>query len=178
MVMVLLEVKIIELKVFGDVCGFFYESFNGKEFVEQVVFGVEFVQDNYLCLLKGVLCGLYYQIQYVQGKFVCVVEGEVFDVVVDICKNLLNFGKWVGVVLLNDNYWQLWVLFGFVYGFVVVLEVVQFFYKMIDYWFLEYECSIVWNDLEIGIEWLIDFELLLVVKDVVGKCLSEVEVYV
>ncbi|WP_423378455.1 dTDP-4-dehydrorhamnose 3,5-epimerase [Burkholderia sp. LMG 32019] len=171
------EVKIIEPKVFGDARGFFYESFNGKEFTEQVEPGVEFVQDNHSRSSKGVLRGLHYQIQQAQGKLVRVVEGEVFDVAVDIRKGSPNFGKWVGVVLSNDNHRQLWVPPGFAHGFVVLSEAAQFLYKTTDYWFPEFERSIVWNDPEIGIEWPIDFEPILAAKDAAGKRLSEADVY-
>ncbi|KWF71052.1 dTDP-4-dehydrorhamnose 3,5-epimerase, partial [Burkholderia pseudomultivorans] len=151
------EVKIIEPKVFGDARGYFYESFNGREFAERVEPGVEFVQDNHSRSAKGVLRGLHYQIQHAQGKLVRVVEGEVFDVAVDIRKHSPNFGKWVGVTLSADNHRQLWVPPGFAHGFVVLSEAAQFLYKTTDYWYPEHERSIVWNDPEIGIEWPIDF---------------------
>ncbi|WP_250492659.1 dTDP-4-dehydrorhamnose 3,5-epimerase [Caballeronia sp. GAWG1-1] len=171
------EVKIIEPKVFGDARGFFYESFNGREFAEQVEAGVEFVQDNHSRSAKGVLRGLHYQIQHPQGKLVRVVEGEVFDVAVDIRKSSPNFGKWVGVNLSEENHRQLWVPPGFAHGFVVLSETAQFLYKTTDYWYQAHERSIVWNDLEIGIEWPIDFEPLLAAKDAAGKGLSEAEVF-
>ncbi|KWH03447.1 dTDP-4-dehydrorhamnose 3,5-epimerase [Burkholderia territorii] len=171
------EVKIIEPKVFGDARGFFYESFNGKEFAEQVEPGIEFVQDNHSRSSNGVLRGLHYQIRHAQGKLVRVVEGEVFDVAVDIRKQSPNFGKWVGVVLSNDNHRQLWVPPGFAHGFVVLSDAAQFLYKTTDYWYPEHERSIVWNDPEIGIDWPIDFEPLLAPKDAAGMCLSEAEVY-
>ena len=103
------EVKIIEPKVFGDDRGFFYESFNALEFAEQVEAGVVFVQDNHSRSARGVLRGLHYQIENAQGKLVRVVEGEVFDVAVDIRKSSPNFGKWVGVNLSEKNHRQLWV---------------------------------------------------------------------
>ncbi len=171
------EVKIIEPKVFGDARGFFYESFNAREFAEQVAPGVEFVQDNHSRSAKGVLRGLHYQIQHAQGKLVRVVEGEVFDVAVDVRKSSPNFGKWVGVHLSADNHRQLWVPPGFAHGFVVLSESAQFLYKTTYYWFPEFERSIVWNDPEIGIEWPIDFEPLLAAKDAAGKRLSEAEVF-
>ncbi|TDQ92463.1 dTDP-4-dehydrorhamnose 3,5-epimerase [Paraburkholderia silvatlantica] len=171
------EVKIIEPKVFGDARGFFYESFNGREFEELVEAGVEFVQDNHSRSAKGVLRGLHYQIQHAQGKLVRVVEGEVFDVAVDIRRSSPNFGKWVGVHLSADNHRQLWVPPGFAHGFVVISESAQFLYKTTDYWFPEHERSIVWNDPAIGIEWPIDFEPLLAAKDAAGKRLAEAEVY-
>ena len=169
------EVKIIEPKVFGDARGFFYESFNGREFAEHVEAGVEFVQDNHSRSARGVLRGLHYQIVHAQGKLVRVVEGEVFDVAVDIRKSSPNFGKWVGVILSEENHRQLWVPPGFAHGFVVLSESAQFLYKTTDYWFPEHERSIVWNDPEIGIEWPIDFEPLLAAKDVAGKRLAEAE---
>ncbi|KDR31416.1 dTDP-4-dehydrorhamnose 3,5-epimerase [Caballeronia zhejiangensis] len=171
------EVKIIEPKVFGDARGFFYESFNAREFGEHVESGVEFVQDNHSRSAKGVLRGLHYQIQHAQGKLVRVVEGEVFDVAVDIRKSSPNFGKWVGVNLSEENHRQLWVPPGFAHGFVVLSESAQFLYKTTDYWFQAHERSIVWNDPEIGIEWPIDFEPLLAAKDAAGKRLAEAEVF-
>ena len=171
------EVKIIEPKVFGDARGFFYESFNAREFAEHVESGVEFVQDNHSRSAKGVLRGLHYQIQHAQGKLVRVVEGEVFDVAVDIRKSSPNFGKWVGVNLSEENHRQLWVPPGFAHGFVVLSETAQFLYKTTDYWYQAHERSIVWNDPAIGIEWPIDFEPVLAAKDAAGKRLSEAEVF-
>jgi dTDP-4-dehydrorhamnose 3,5-epimerase len=171
------EVKIIEPKVFGDSRGFFFESFNAREFADKVEPGVEFVQDNHSRSAKGVLRGLHYQIQHAQGKLVRVVEGEVFDVAVDIRRSSPNFGKWVGVVLSADNHKQLWVPPGFAHGFVVISEAAQFLYKTTDYWFPEFERSIVWNDPEVGIEWPIDFEPLLAAKDAAGKRLAEADLF-
>ncbi|RQU21875.1 dTDP-4-dehydrorhamnose 3,5-epimerase [Burkholderia cenocepacia] len=171
------EVKLIEPKVFGDARGYFYESFNAREFAEHIGAGIEFVQDNHSRSTKGVLRGLHYQIEHAQGKLVRVVEGAVFDVVVDIRRSSPNFGKWAGVMLSADNHRQLWVPPGFAHGFVVVSEAAQFLYKTTDYWFPEHERCIVWNDAEIGIEWPIDGEPVLAAKDAAGKCLSEAEVY-
>ncbi|MDR5751453.1 MULTISPECIES: dTDP-4-dehydrorhamnose 3,5-epimerase [unclassified Caballeronia] len=171
------EVKIIEPKVFGDARGFFYESFNAREFAEQVQSGVEFVQDNHSRSAKGVLRGLHYQIQHPQGKLVRVVEGEVFDVAVDIRKSSPNFGKWVGVNLSEENHRQLWVPPGFAHGFVVLSETAQFLYKTTDYWYQAHERSIVWNDAEIGIEWPISEEPLVAPKDRTGARLADAEVF-
>ncbi|MBU7437382.1 dTDP-4-dehydrorhamnose 3,5-epimerase [Paraburkholderia fungorum] len=171
------EVKIIEPKVFGDARGYFYESFNAVEFAEHVEKDVTFVQDNHSRSAKGVLRGLHYQIQHAQGKLVRVVEGEVFDVAVDIRKSSPNFGKWVGAMLSVENHRQMWIPPGFAHGFVVLSESAQFLYKTTDYWFPEYERSIVWNDPAIGIEWPIDFEPLLAAKDAAGKRLADAEVY-
>lgn len=171
------EVKIIEPKVFGDARGFFFESFNGREFADRVHRNATFVQDNHSRSAKGVLRGLHYQIEHAQGKLVRVVEGEVFDVAVDVRKSSPNFGKWVGVRLSAENKRQLWVPAGFAHGFVVLSESADFLYKTTDYWYPEFERSIVWNDPEIGIEWPIDGEPLVAAKDGAGKRLSEAELY-
>ncbi|KVP00166.1 dTDP-4-dehydrorhamnose 3,5-epimerase [Burkholderia ubonensis] len=171
------EVKIIEPKVFGDSRGYFYESFNAREFAEYVEPGVEFVQDNHSRSAKGVLRGLHYQIEHAQGKLVRVVEGAVFDVAVDVRRSSPNFGKWVGVTLSADNHRQLWVPPGFAHGFLVVSESAQFLYKTTDYWFPEHERSIVWNDPEIEIEWPLDGEPLLAGKDAAGKRLNDADLF-
>ncbi|QGZ60791.1 dTDP-4-dehydrorhamnose 3,5-epimerase [Paraburkholderia acidisoli] len=171
------EVKLIEPKVFGDARGFFFESFNAREFGELVGENIDFVQDNHSRSAKGVLRGLHYQVEHAQGKLVRVVEGEVFDVAVDIRRSSPNFGKWVGVHLSADDHRQLWIPPGFAHGFVVLSESAQFLYKTTDYWFPEHERSIVWNDADIGIEWPVDFEPVLAAKDAAGKRLNEAEVY-
>ncbi|SAL66514.1 dTDP-4-dehydrorhamnose 3,5-epimerase [Caballeronia arvi] len=171
------EVKIIEPKVFGDARGFFYESFNAREFAEHVEAGVEFVQDNHSRSTKGVLRGLHYQIQHAQGKLVRVVEGEVFDVAVDIRKSSPNFGKWVGVNLSEDNHRQLWVPPGFAHGFVVLSETAQFLYKTTDYWYQEFERSLLWNDPAIGIDWKFGGDVVLAAKDAAGRPLSDIEAF-
>ncbi|KUY82179.1 dTDP-4-dehydrorhamnose 3,5-epimerase [Burkholderia sp. RF4-BP95] len=171
------EVKVIEPKVFGDARGYFYESFNAREFAEQVEPGIVFVQDNHSRSSKGVLRGMHYQVRHAQGKLVRVVEGEVFDVAVDIRKHSPNFGKWVGLVLSAENHRQLWIPPGFAHGFVVLSDAAQFLYKTTDYWFPEHERCIVWDDPEIGIEWPIDAAPILAPKDAAGKRLSEAEVY-
>ncbi|MEA3090806.1 MAG: dTDP-4-dehydrorhamnose 3,5-epimerase [Caballeronia sp.] len=169
------EVKIIEPKVFGDARGLFHESFNAREFSEQVETGVAFVQDNHSRSARGVLRGLHYQIEHAQGKLVRVVEGEVFDVAVDIRRRSPNFGKWVGVNLSAENHRQVWVPPGFAHGFVVLSESAQFLYKTTDYWHPVHERAILWNDPEIGIEWPIDVEPLLAAKDAAGKRLVDAE---
>ncbi|WP_174911241.1 dTDP-4-dehydrorhamnose 3,5-epimerase [Burkholderia diffusa] len=171
------EVKIVEPKVFGDARGYFYESFNGREYAALVEADVEFVQDNHSRSVKGVLRGLHYQIEHAQGKLVRVVEGEVFDVAVDIRRSSPNFGKWAGVTLSADNHRQLWVPPGFAHGFVVLSESAQFLYKTTDYWFPEHERSLLWNDPEIGIDWPLEGEPVLAAKDAAGKRLAEAEYY-
>ncbi|WP_312259599.1 dTDP-4-dehydrorhamnose 3,5-epimerase [Limnohabitans sp.] len=171
------DVLILEPKVFGDARGFFYESFNARDFSQVTGLDVSFVQDNHSKSVKGVLRGLHYQIQNPQGKLVRVVQGEVFDVVVDLRKTAATFGQWDGVHLSADNHRQLWVPPGFAHGFVVLSETAEFLYKTTDYWFPEYERSLLWNDPAIGIEWPIDFEPQLAAKDQAGRLLCDAEVF-
>ena len=171
------DVLILEPKVFGDARGFFYESFNARDFAQATGLEVSFVQDNHSKSAKGVLRGLHYQIQHPQGKLVRVTQGEVFDVVVDLRRSSATFGQWSGVHLSADNHRQLWVPPGFAHGFVVLSESAEFLYKTTDYWFPEHERSLLWNDPAVGIDWPIDFVPQLAAKDVAGKLLREAEVF-
>lgn len=171
------DVLILEPKVFGDARGFFYESFNGREFAEATGVSSAFVQDNHSRSARGVLRGLHYQIQHPQGKLVRVVEGEVFDVAVDLRKSSPTFGKWVGQRLNAADNRQLWVPPGFGHGFVVLSETAQFLYKTTDYWYPAHERSLLWNDPALGIDWPIDFEPQLAAKDAAGKSLGEADVF-
>ena len=172
------EVLILEPKVFGDARGFFFESFNARDFAQATGWDVSFVQDNHSKSAKGVLRGLHYQIQHAQGKLVRVVQGEVFDVAVDLRKSSATFGRWVGVTLSDDNHRQLWIPPGFAHGFVVLSESAEFLYKTTDYWYPEHERSLLWNDPAVGIDWPIDFAPQLAAKDAVGKTLADAEVFV
>lgn len=169
------DVLVIEPKVFGDERGFFFESFNQAKFESFIGRKVNFVQDNHSKSVKNVLRGLHYQIQQPQGKLVRVVQGEVFDVAVDIRKSSPTFGKWVGEVLSADNKKQLWVPEGFAHGFVVLSETAEFLYKTTDYYAPEYERSIVWNDPTIAIQWPINGEPILSAKDHQAKTLATAE---
>lgn len=169
------EVVVIEPEVFGDARGFFYESFNSRDFSEHVQAGIEFVQDNHSHSVRGVLRGLHYQIGHAQGKLVRVTQGEVFDVAVDIRKSSPRFGQWSGVKLSAENRRQVWVPPGFAHGFVVLSESAQCLYKTTDYWYPENQRSIIWNDPAIGIQWPIDFEPLLSAKDAAGVRLADAE---
>lgn len=146
-------VLIIEPRVFGDNRGFFYESFNARDFLEATEFGGLFVQDNHSRSSKGVLRGLHYQIQHSQGKLVRVISGVVFDVAVDIRKGSPHFGKWVGIELSAANKRQLWIPPDFAHGFVVISEYAEVLYKATDYYAPEFERSIRWDDPGINIEW-------------------------
>jgi dTDP-4-dehydrorhamnose 3,5-epimerase len=171
------DVIIIEPKVFGDGRGFFFESFNARNFAEETGVKAEFVQDNHSKSAKGVLRGLHYQIKQPQGKLVRVVAGEVFDVAVDLRKQSPTFGQWVGVMLSADNKRQLWIPPGFAHGFLVTSDTAEFLYKTTDYYAPEFERSILWSDPTIGIDWPIAGEPVLSNKDKAAKQLSEAEVF-
>lgn len=171
------EVVLIEPKVFGDDRGFFFESFNARAFEEATGLMRNFVQDNHSKSSKYVLRGLHYQIKQPQGKLVRVVQGEVFDVAVDLRKSSQTFGQWVGVHLSAENKRQLWVPEGFAHGFVVVSEVAEFLYKTTDYYAHQYERCIRWDDAQLGIEWPIDTLPLLSDKDSRGLSLDHAEVF-
>lgn len=171
------EVLLIEPTVFGDDRGFFFESFNLRNWVEKTGVDCNFVQDNHSRSLKGVLRGLHYQIQQAQGKLVRAVVGEVFDVAVDIRRNSPTYGQWVGEILSAENKKQLWVPPGFAHGFVVLSDVVEFLYRTTDYWAPEHERCIAWDDPTLAIDWPLDVTPKLSAKDAEGTPFSEAEVY-
>lgn len=171
------DVLLIEPKVFGDDRGFFFESFNEKQFAAAIGKTVSFVQDNHSKSARGVLRGLHYQIQQAQGKLVRVVAGEVFDVAVDLRKNSPTFGLWVGAVLSAENKRQMWIPEGFAHGFVVTSESAEFLYKTTDYWAPEHERCLAWNDPAIGITWPFDTPPILSDKDQKGLLLADAEVF-
>lgn len=171
------DVLIIEPTVLGDARGFFFESFNQRAFHQVTGVDVQFVQDNHSRSTKGVLRGLHYQIRQPQGKLVRVVRGSVFDVVVDVRKSSPTFGDWVGVELTEDNHRLLWVPVGFAHGFVVTSDSADFLYKATDYYALEHERCIAWNEPTIGVQWPLDAPPQLSAKDMVGKLLADAEVF-
>ena len=171
------DVLVIEPKVFGDERGFFFESFNRRQFAEITGRDVDFVQDNHSRSAKNVLRGLLYQIQHPQGKLVRVVQGVVFDVAVDIRKSSPTFGQYVGVELSAENKRMFWVPEGFAHGFVVLSDTAEFLYKTTDYWAPEFERCIAWNDLAIGINWPIQGQPALSAKDQQGKILADSELF-
>ena len=171
------DVMIIEPKVFGDARGFFYESFNQRQFEELTGTAPVFVQDNHSRSARGVLRGLHYQMQQTQGKLVRVTSGEVFDVCVDLRRSSPTFGKSVSVILSAENHRQFWVPPGFAHGFLVTSDSAEFLYKTTDYYAPEYERSLLWNDPALGIEWPLQQEPLLSVKDKAGVPLASAEVF-
>ena len=148
------DVLLIEPQVFEDARGFFFESFNLNEFKKATGLDVNFVQDNHSKSAKGILRGLHYQLPpYAQGKLVRVIQGEVFDVAVDIRKDSASFGEWVAEVLSAENKKQLWIPKGFAHGFLVVSETAEVLYKTTDFYAPEHEKFISWDDPTLGITW-------------------------
>jgi len=160
------DVKIIEPTVFKDKRGFFFESFNQKQFKEAIGRNVTFVQDNHSKSQKGVLRGLHYQLPpCAQGKLVRVVQGEVYDVAVDIRESSPTFGQWIGEYLSAKNKKQLWIPEGFAHGFLTLSNNAEFLYKTTDYYSPKHERTIKWNDRSINIDWPFKDNLKLSIKD-------------
>jgi dTDP-4-dehydrorhamnose 3,5-epimerase len=171
-------VKIIEPRVFEDERGFFFESFNQERFNQAVGRHVDFVQDNHSKSTKGVLRGLHYQLApKAQGKLVRVVQGEVFDVAVDIRKSSPSFGQWVGVILSADNKKQLWIPEGFAHGFITISDTAEFLYKTTDYYSKDHERAIRWNDPTLAIDWQTDLMPLISEKDGQAGAFEDAEVF-
>lgn len=171
------EVVLIEPKVFGDERGFFFESFNQARFEESIGRSVQFVQDNHSCSAKNVLRGLHYQIRQPQGKLVRVVQGEVFDVAVDLRKSSSTFGQWTGTILSAENKHQLWIPEGFAHGFVVLSDTAEFLYKTTDYYAPAHERCLFWNDATVNIDWPEGIQPILSAKDALGATFEQAEVF-
>ncbi len=171
------DVLILEPKVFGDSRGFFFESYNQKNFQDATGWKSAFVQDNHSRSQKGVLRGLHYQIIQPQGKLVRVVSGEVFDVAVDVRKSSPTFGRWVGVNLSAENKRQMWVPPGFAHGFLVLTDFAEFLYKTTDFYAPQHERCIAWDDPDLAIAWPLSEPPLLSAKDKAGSPLKDAEVF-
>ena len=165
-------VLIIEPKVFGDSRGFFMETWQKERYEEAGITGA-FVQDNLSASTKGVLRGLHFQHPHGQGKLVSVVQGEVFDVAVDIRVGSPTFGQWEGILLSGENHRQFWVPVGFAHGFCVLSETAVFTYKCTDVYTQSAEGGIRWNDPDLGILWPMK-EVLLSEKDTLYPCLRDI----
>lgn len=144
--------KVIEPAVFGDERGYFMETYNYNDYKEAGI-DLEFVQDNQSMSKRGVLRGLHFQIEYPQDKLVRVIQGEVFDVAVDLRKGSATYGKWFGVRLSAENKKQFFIPKNFAHGFLVLSETAEFAYKCSDFYHPGDEGGIAWNDPEIGIDW-------------------------
>lgn len=176
-------VLIVEPAIFGDERGWFTETFNEPRWLAALAAIGQpaprrFVQDNHSCSKAGVLRGLHYQMPpHAQGKLVRVVQGEVFDVAVDIRRSSPTFGQWVGAHLSGENKRQLWVPEGFAHGFLVLSDTAEFLYKTTNYYAPEFDRCIVWNDPDIGIRWPGDVQPLLSGKDQAGRSLKTADLY-
>lgn len=171
-------VVVIEPRVFGDERGFFMETWTRAKFAAGGI-DVDFVQDNHSASRQWTLRGLHYQMVKPQGKLVRVVQGEVFDVAVDMRRSSPTFGRWVGERLSAENKRMLWVPAGFAHGFLVLSERCEFVYKCTDYYDPSSERTLMWNDRELQIDWPIPpgIEPLVSGKDAVGSSLSRAERY-
>jgi dTDP-4-dehydrorhamnose 3,5-epimerase len=172
----LADVLLIEPRVFGDARGFFFESYNRRDFV-QAGLDAEFVQDNHSRSARGVLRGLHYQVEHAQGKLVRVISGQVYDVAVDMRRSSPTFGRWVGMTLSADDKQMLWIPPGFAHGFLVLSDAAEFLYKTTDYWYPEYERSLLWNDAALGIAWPLPQAPTLAAKDAAGTPLALADAY-
>lgn len=165
-------VYILEPKVFGDNRGYFMETYNENEF-KRLGLDYKFVQDNQSKSKKGVLRGLHFQRKFPQAKLVRVLEGEVFDVAVDLRKDSPTYGKWVGTILSDENKRQFMIPRGFAHGFVVLSETATFTYKCDEFYHPEDEGGIMWNDKDVGIIWPIEEEPILSEKDKLHPSLKD-----
>jgi len=170
-------VLILEPQVFGDARGFFFESFNARDFAAATGVDTPFVQDNHSRSVRGVLRGIHYQIQHPQGKLVRVIHGEVFDVAVDLRRSSPTFGKWTGVVLSAENRRHLWVPPGFGHGFLVTSAAAELLYKTTDYWHPEFERTLLWNDPTVAIDWPTEGAPILSAKDASGAFFQQAETF-
>jgi dTDP-4-dehydrorhamnose 3,5-epimerase len=172
------EVVLIRPRVFGDPRGFFLETWEERKFAAAGI-GARFVQDNHSRSAHHILRGLHYQIKQTQGKLVRVVTGTVYDVAVDIRRSSPTFGRWVGVVLSEENHHMLWVPPGFAHGFVVLSDSADFLYRCTDFYAPEHERAILWNDPDLKVLWPLPpgAEPVLSAKDVAAPRLCDAEVF-
>jgi len=163
---------IIEPKVFGDARGFFYESYHREKFARMGI-STHFVQSNVSRSTRGVLRGLHYQWPHPQGKLVSVLEGEVYDVAVDIRRGSPTFGQWTGVMLTAENHRHFWVPEGFAHGFCVLSDAALFTYQCTAVYDASADRAIRWDDAAIGVDWPISAPLLSD-KDMRARVLADV----
>lgn len=172
------DVVVVEPKVHGDARGFFMETWRSNVFAANGI-DAAFVQDNHSASTQGVLRGLHYQMRHTQGKLVRVIQGEVFDVAVDMRRSSPTFGRWVGEVLSADNHRMLWVPPGFAHGFLVLSPRAEFTYKCTNYYDPASERTLIWNDPQVGIRWPVPAQVApsLSAKDAAGQRLADAETF-
>lgn len=165
---------LIEPIVHSDARGYFLEFFNEKAFAEAGI-AERFVQDNQSHSKKGVLRGLHYQRENAQGKLIRVLEGEIFDVAVDIRPGSKTFGKWVGVTLSSSEHRMIWIPKGYAHGFYTLSESADVAYKVTEFYSAQHDRTLLWNDLEVGIRWPFEGEPIVSEKDRAGHSLEELK---
>lgn len=157
-------VLIVTPAVYGDARGYFTETYNERDY-EAIGITAKFVQDNQSRSSRGVLRGLHFQKTHPQAKLVRVLEGEVFDVAVDLRPGSPTYGQWTGVVLSAENHKQFFVPRGFAHGFLVLSETATFAYKCDDFYHPEDEGGLLWSDPTVGVEWPITPDMTLLLSD-------------
>ena len=170
------EVLLIEPKRLGDARGYFLETWHQERYAAAGI-KLGFVQDNLSRSARGILRGLHLQHPNDQGKLVYVLEGEVFDVAVDVRVGSPNFGKWTGALLSSTDHRQLWIPPGFAHGFTVLSENAEVLYKATDYWYPQHERTLLWSDPALGIDWPLHGAPTLAAKDAAGCLLADADVY-
>ena len=171
------DVLVIEPKVFGDARGYFFESYNRRAFAQATGVDVEFVQDNHSRSARNVLRGLHYQVHKAQGKLVRVLQGEIWDVAVDLRRSSPTFGKWVAETLTAESKRAIWIPPGFAHGFLVASDAAEVHYKATDYYAPEHERTLLWNDPALAIPWPLAGEPILADKDRRGAPLARAGTY-
>ena len=172
------DLVLLTPRVFGDDRGFFFESFNQSTFEDLTGLNCTFVQDNHSKSQRNVLRGLHYQLPpKAQGKLVRVIQGEVFDVAVDIRKHSPTFGQWAGAILSEENKHQLWIPEGFAHGFLTLSRTAEFLYKTTDFYDPTSERCIAWNDSDLNIQWPLAGEPVLSGKDLQGMAFKVAELF-
>ncbi|WP_454722565.1 MULTISPECIES: dTDP-4-dehydrorhamnose 3,5-epimerase [Cupriavidus] len=171
------DVLVLKPTVHRDTRGFFFESYNRRAFAAAIGRDVDFVQDNHSRSARHVLRGLHYQITHPQAKLVRVVQGEIFDVAVDLRRSSPTFGKWVGHTLSAENYEMTWIPEGFCHGFLVLSESAEVIYKTTDFYCPAAERSVIWNDRTVGIEWPVTEGIILSDRDLAGSEFVDADTY-
>lgn len=171
------DLLVFEPEVYNDARGYFFESFNQREFEQLAGISRTFVQDNFSHSVRGVLRGLHYQIKFPQGKLLRVVAGEMFNVAVDLRRSSRTFGKWFGLALSAENKKMLWIPEGFAHGFVTLSSYAECLYKVTNYWVPEHERSILWNDPDLAIDWPLPGEPMLSSRDSNGLHFRDAKVF-
>jgi dTDP-4-dehydrorhamnose 3,5-epimerase len=170
-------VLILEPKVFSDARGFFFESFNARDFRQATGLEPHFVQDNHSRSVGGVLRGIHYQVVRPQAKLVRISSGRVLDVAVDLRRSSPQFGRSVAVELSSDNHRQMWIPAGFGHAFLVLDEAAEVIYKTTDYWYSQHDRSIRWSDPDLGIDWPLQSEPIVSAKDAAAPLLRDAETF-